>query len=358
MKVDSVVVGAGISGISLARRLAEENGERVLLVERKNHIGGGCYDYRNADGILIHKYGPHIFRTSDEKVYKFLSQYTEWEEYQHRVLTYSGGAFYPMPINLDTVNELLGTSYSAENINDYFTAVRTSPKEVVNVKDAVESQVGPLFYDMFFKNYTEKQWGISPEKLPKEIIARIPIRANRDNRYFTDKYQFMPRNGYTKMFSRMLEHPNIFVMLNTDYSKITGEITGNRIFYSGTIDEYYDYILGPLPYRCVSFALEKYDLEYYQKAAVVNYPNDYSFTRITEFKHFYRMERKERTTIMKEYSDSFGEPAYPIPLEKNKLLYKEYERLNDENITFIGRLGKYRYLSMDQAVREILDLEI
>lgn len=358
MRVDSIVVGAGISGISLARRLAEEKGEKILLVERKNHIGGGCYDYRDEDGILIHKYGPHIFRTSDEKVYAFLSKYTEWEEYQHRVLTYSGGAFYPMPINLDTVNELLGTNYSSENVKDYFNAVRTSPEKIVNVKDAVESQVGAFFYDMFFKNYTEKQWGISPEKLPKEVIARIPIRTNRDNRYFTNKYQFMPRNGYTEMLGRMLDHPNIFVMLNTDYRMIAGEITSNRIFYSGTIDEYYGYKLGHLPYRCVSFALEKYDLEYYQKAAVVNYPNDYSFTRITEFKHFYRTGKKGHTTIMKEYSDSIGEPSYPIPLEQNKLLYRKYENMKEENISFIGRLGKYRYLSMDQAVKEILDLEI
>lgn len=358
MKVDSIVVGAGISGIALARRLAEEKGEKVLLIERKNHIGGFCYDYRDEDGILIHKYGPHIFRTSDKEVYKFLSRYTEWEEYQHRVLTYVAGSFYPMPINLDTVNELLGSNYSSENLKEYFDSVKTTPEEIINVKDAVESQIGSLFYNTFFKNYTEKQWGISPEKLPKEIIARIPIRENRDNRYFTDKYQFMPREGYTQMLSNMLKHPNIIVMLNTDYHMVKQEIESNKIFYSGTIDEYYSYILGHLPYRCVSFTLERYDLEYYQKAAVVNYPNDYDFTRITEFKHFYRMEKKERTVIMKEYSDNFGNPSYPIPLEQNKLLYKQYENMNDGKVCFIGRLGKYKYLSMDQALREVLDMKI
>lgn len=358
MKVDSVVVGAGISGITLARRLAEEKGEKVLLVERKNHIGGFCYDYRDEDGVLIHKYGPHIFRTSDEKVYKFLSQYTEWEEYQHRVLAYTAGSFYPMPINLDTVNELLGSNYSADNLKEYFASVRTTPERIMNVKDAVESQVGSLFYDTFFKNYTEKQWGIAPEELPKEIIARIPIRENRDNRYFTDKYQFMPQKGYTEMLSRMLKHPNIIVMMNTDYCMIAQEIESSRVFYSGTIDEYYGYTLGPLPYRCVSFALERYDLEYYQKTAVVNYPNDYSFTRITEFKHFYRMGKKERTVIMKEYSDAVGEPSYPIPLEQNQQLYKKYEEMNDGKVIFIGRLGKYKYLSMDQALREILSMKI
>lgn len=358
MQVDSVIVGAGISGIVLARRLAEEKNEKVLLVERKSHVGGYCYDYRDETGMLIHKYGPHIFRTSDESVYKYLSRFTEWEEYQHKVLAYVGGEYYPMPINLDTVNKFLGTTYTSENVKEYFESVKTNPEEVLNVKDSVESQIGTEFYDAFFKNYTEKQWGNSPENLPRSIVSRIPIRENRDDRYFTNKYQFMPKEGYTKMFLEMLKHPNIMLLTNTDYKSIKGQVECKRIFYSGTIDEFYDYKFGKLPYRCVDFTIEKYNLEYYQKVAVVNYPNDYGFTRITEFKHFYRYGKSEDTKIMKEYSSGEGEPSYPIPLKENEQLYMKYKMEDNGNTVFVGRLGKYKYISMDQAVSDILKMTL
>ena len=357
MNVDIIIVGAGIAGITLARRYAEEKNKKVLVVERRKHIGGYCYDYRNHEGLLIHKYGPHIFRTEDEQVYRYLSQFTEWYDYQHKVLAYVNGHMYPMPINLDTVNEMLGTSYNSENVFEYFERVKTHPVSINNVKDAVESQVGSLFYEAFFKNYTKKQWGNDPSNLPTDIIARIPIRNNRDDRYFTVKYQGIPKEGYTAMLEKMLDHPNISIMLNTDYNDIKEEMECNRLYYSGSIDEYYKYCFGRLPYRCVSFTFDELSMEQFQPVAVVNYPNNYDYTRITEFKHF-SAEKYKHTVIAKEYPSASGDPSYPIPLKSNIDLYQKYMKLKKENITFIGRLGKYKYYSMDQIVKEVLNIDI
>lgn len=357
MKTDVLIVGAGIAGITLARRIAEEKNLKVLIIEKRNHIGGYCYDYRNHQGILIHKYGPHIFRTNSKRVYDFLSRFTEWYDYQHKVLTNVEGQLLPMPINLDTVNGCLGANYTSENVLDYFEKVRTHPTEITNVKDAVESQVGPYFYETFFKNYTQKQWGEDPQLLPTEIIARIPIRNNRDSRYFTVRYQGIPKDGYTAMLNHMLDHNNIKILLNTDYKEIKEEISAEQIFYSGSIDEFFDYKFGHLPYRCVSFKFEEYDCQEYQPVAVVNYPNNYDYTRITEFKHFTN-HHCNNTVIAKEYSSAEGDPSYPIPLKKNVELYKRYNELNANNVKFIGRLGKYKYYSMDQIIEEMLNEEL
>lgn len=353
-----MVVGAGMSGIVLARRLAEEKQQSVLVVERRQHIGGYCYDDRNEEGILIHRYGPHVFRTNSKKIYDYFSRFTSWIDYQHKVLSYVGGRFYPMPINLDTVNLFLHANYTSETVMDYFKRVGIPKDAVDSVQDVVESQVGPLFYEAFFKNYTEKQWGASPKDLPKEIVSRISVRNNRDDRYFTAVYQGIPINGYTEMMKQMLNHPRIHLLLNTDFQQIKDQIDYDRLFYSGSIDEFYQYRFGKLPYRCVSFQFETLDCEYYQPAAVVNYPNDYDYTRITEFKYFTK-HRSEHTVIAKEYSSDAGDPSYPIPTEPNLSLYRKYQTISrNQQPTFLGRLGWYRYLSMDQVADRIFNLSL
>ena len=354
MKQYNIVVGSGIAGAVVARRVAEEKNEKVIVIEKKNHIGGYCYDYRDKNGILVHKFGPHIFRTNSRAVWDYVSRFSSWEEYQHKVLSYVNGSFYPIPINLDTVNGFLGTEFSSLDVGQYFDQVKKTDENINSVKNVIESQVGSLFYEMFFKNYTLKQWGKDPSELPKEIVARIPVRTNRDDRYFTHKYQGMPQDGYTNMILNILDHKNIKVLLNTDYKEVKGQIQPRSIYYSGAIDEYYDYCFGKLPYRCVSFDIQTLDVDYYQPVAVVNYPNDYNFTRITEYKHFYK-EKKSKTTIAKEFPSDKGEPAYPIPCKENLSLYERYYSLSkNENVKFIGRLGEYRYYSMDQIIEKML----
>lgn len=305
MKIDALIVGAGIAGSVLARKLAEEQGQQILVVDKRNHVGGYCYDYRDENGILIHKYGPHIFRTDSKEVWKFLSRFTDWQDYQHKVLANVNGHFYPMPINLDTVNQYLGTQYTAEDVEEYFEEHKISLIEINNVKDVIESQIGPEFYHAFFEHYTEKQWGLPCEELPPEIVARIPIRKNRDDRYFTHCYQALPKDGYTNMIQNILDHPNIHILLNTDFKDIKGAIESKHTYYSGPIDEYYNYCYGKLPYRNVTFKFETYPVEQYQPVSVVNYPNNYDYTRITEFKHFYP-SRSSCTVIAKEIPSGGG----------------------------------------------------
>ncbi len=353
-----LVVGAGIAGAVTARRLAEENGHHVLIVEKRDHIGGYCYDYRSEEGILVHKYGPHIFRTQSKKVWDYLSRFTQWHDYQHKVLANVNGHFYPMPINLDTVNRFLGTNYSSKEAEEFFARSRTASGTIHSVKDVIESQIGPEFYHAFFEGYTEKQWGAPCEQLPAEIVARIPIRSGRDDRYFIHKYQAMPKDGYTQMIRRILDHPNIHVLLNTDYRQIKDLGGFSHIYCSAPIDEYYDYRYGRLPYRGVRFEFFTLPCKQYQPVAVVNYPNNYDYTRITEFKHFY-INNTKNTVIAKEYPGGGTlEPSYPIPTEENKELYQKYSRLADEATTFIGRLGEYRYYSIDQIVESILGMEL
>ena len=358
MKVDNLIIGAGIAGITLARRIAEEKNESVLLVEKRNHIGGYCYDYRDLEGILIHKYGPHIFRTDSAKVYEFLSRFTDWYDYQHKVLTYVGGHYYPMPINLDTVNNYLNTSYSSADVIEYFESVRVKINIPKNVEEVITSQVGKEFYEQFFKYYTEKQWGVEPSKLPPEIVARIPIRTNRDDRYFTCRYQGIPIHGYTKMLQNMLDHEKISVLLNYNFYDHRDEIDATNVYCSAPIDEFYEYKLGRLPYRCVSFKFERHNVKQYQPVSVVNYPNENDYTRITEFKHFTN-HQSPNTVIAKEYPSGEGDPSYPIPLKENIKLYEQYNELaQEESVMFIGRLGTYKYYSMDQIVDEMLEMKL
>ncbi|MBE6068687.1 MAG: UDP-galactopyranose mutase [Clostridium lundense] len=352
---DYLIVGCGLSGVSCSRLLAEQ-GKKVLIIDKRNHIGGNAYDYYNKDGILIHKYGPHIFHTNSKEVWEFLSSFTQWRDYKHKVLSYVSGKQVPMPINLDTINILYGTSYTVNNINEFYDKIKENNIEVKNAKDMVVSKVGEDLYELFFKGYTKKQWDLYPEELEKEVTARIPIRNNRDDRYFTDRYQGIPLYGYTKMVENMLNHPNIYIMLNTDYKDIKNEIKYSKLIYTGCTDEFFDYKLGKLPYRSIRFEEETLDIEFYQSVGTVNYPNDYDFTRITEYKHL-TGQKSNKTTIMKEYSCSEGEPYYPIPQSKNIKLYNKYKEEIDKlfDTYFLGRLGTYKYLNMDAIVLQAME---
>lgn len=353
---DFLIVGCGLSGVTCARLLAER-GRRVLVVEKRNHIGGNVYDYYNEDGILVHKYGPHIFHTKEKQVWDFLSKFTKWRLYQHRVLAYVDGMYLPMPINLDTINMMYGTAYDHKTIKGFFDRVREEREEVCNAEDMVVSKVGRELYEKFFLGYTQKQWGLAPQELEKEVTARIPIRHNRDSRYFTDPYQGIPQHGYTKLVETMLSHPQISILLNTDYKEILPEIAFDSLIFTGPIDYYFDYKFGKLPYRSLEFEFETYDQEFFQLVATVNYPNDYAFTRITEFKHM-TGQRTEKTTIVKEYPRAEGEPYYPVPCRKNRELYELYakEASKLDKVYFTGRLGAYKYANMDVVVKDAMDL--
>ena len=356
MIFDYLVVGCGLSGTTCARLLAER-GRRVLIVDKRNHIGGNAYDCRNDDGILIQRYGPHIFHTQFRQVWDFMSRFTRWRLYEHRVLAYINGMLVPFPINLTTINMLFDTSYTEQTIRDFYKNVRNDKMPVGNAKDMVVGKIGERLYSLFFKEYSKKQWGLYPEDLEPEVTARIPIRYDGDDRYFTDPYQGIPEGGYTQMVAEMLDHPQIQVMLNTEYKLIRNEITALKTIYTGPIDEYFGYQLGKLPYRSVEFDFETIDMPNYQPVAVVNYPNDYDFTRITEFK-WMTGQIHPRTTIVREYPNSEGDPYYPVPRGENKELYGRYEALaaNEENVWFLGRLGRYRYLNMDMAIKEAMEL--
>lgn len=360
MLYDSLIVGAGLTGATLARLLAENNNEKVCIVDKRNHLAGNCYDYMDAAGILIQKYGPHIFHTNYEDVWEFLSRFTDWIPYEHKVRAYVDGQTVPMPINIDTVNLLYGTDYSEENIQDFYDSVKKDTGVIKNSKDMVISKVGEFLYNKLIKNYTKKQWDIYPEELEAEVTARLPIRTNYDDRYFADKYQGMPTNGFTQLFENMLDHPNITLKLNTEYKRVKDSIQFKKLIFTGPIDEFFDYKHGKLPYRSLDIVFETFEQEQYQDVAVINYPNNENYTRITEYKHF-TGQKHHKTTISKEYSQAYEPekniPYYPIPksenTEKYRLYAKELENMQDTYL--LGRLGQYKYLNMDTVVKIALD---
>jgi len=349
-----LIVGAGIAGCVLAERLAAL-GNRILIVEIRNHIGGNCYDEFNQDGILIHRYGPHIFRTNSQEIWNYLSCFTEWHHYQHKVLAYVDGLKVPFPVNLDTLSILLNQQFSSADMKEYLDKSRyqADVKAINNAEDMAISLVGQELYEKFFKHYTEKQWNLRPEELAAEVTGRIPVRLNRDSRYFNDKYQGLPKHGYTKMFNRMLEHPNIQILLQTDYKQIIENISFDKMIYTGPIDYFFDYVHGRLPYRSLKFEFETLPMEYYQEVGTVNYPNDYDFTRISEYKHL-TGQKHLWTTIAREYPAE-GEPYYPVPTEMNQALYNRYasEAEKLKSVYFLGRLAEYRYYSMDQVITQV-----
>nr|WP_235526323.1 UDP-galactopyranose mutase [Nostoc piscinale] len=354
---DYLVVGAGFSGSVIAERLATQSGKKVLVVDKRNHIGGNAYDHYNEDGILIHKYGPHIFHTNSSEVFEYLSRFTQWRAYEHRVRASVDGQLVPIPINLDTINKLYGMNLNAFEAEEFFKSL-AEPKEYIHTsEDVVISKVGRVLYEKFFRGYTKKQWGLDPSELDKSVIARIPTRTNRDDRYFTDTYQAMPLHGFTRMFENMLNHPNIKVMLNTDYQEIEKAIPCREMVYTGPVDEFFDYRYGKLPYRSLDFKHETHNAPVFQPAPVINYPNEHLYTRVTEFKYLTGQEHS-KTSIVYEFPKAEGDPYYPVPRLENQEIYKQYKALADATpgIYFVGRLATYKYYNMDQCVAQALSV--
>ncbi len=357
MKYEYVVVGAGIAGLTMAERIANVLGKKVLVIEKRNHIGGNIYDSYNEDGILIHNYGPHIFHTNDKEVYDYLSRFTKWNDFWHRVLTCVDGNLIPMPITLETINALYHTDFTPEQMEQFLKEKAVDIPEIKTSKDVALSKVGEEIYEKFFENYTKKQWGLDPALIDTSVISRIPVRYNRDTRYFTDRYQGMPKHGYTKMCEAMAASPNIRLLLNTDYKEVIEDISYDMLIYTGPTDYFYDYRYGKMAYRSLDFVFETHDTEEYQPAPVVNYPNDYDFTRITEFKKL-TGQKHAKTTILKEFPKGEGEPYYPFPTKEYREQFARYqeEMKKETKVRFLGRLAEYRYYNMDAVVRSALNL--
>ncbi len=354
---DYLIVGAGFAGSVLAERLATRSNKKVLIIDKRPHIAGNAFDHYNEEGILVHKYGPHIFHTNSKDVFDYLSQFTEWRSYEHRVLASVDGQLVPMPINLDTINKMYGLSLTSFELEDWFASVAESVPVIKTSEDVVVSKVGRELYEKFFKFYTRKQWGMDPSELDKSVTSRVPTRTNRDDRYFTDTFQAMPLNGYTKMFENMLSHPNIKVMLNTDYKEIEKMIPFKEMIFTGPVDEYFDYQYGKLPYRSLEFKHETLNTEKFLPTAVVNYPNEHAYTRITEFKYL-TGQTHPKTSVVYEFPQAEGDPYYPVPRPENAELYNKYKKLADQTpgVHFVGRLATYKYYNMDQVVAQALTL--
>lgn len=352
---DYLIVGAGFAGSVLAERLASQLNKRVLVIDRRNHIGGNAYDHYNEDGIQVHKYGPHIFHTNSLDVFEYLSQFTGWRPYQHHVLASVDGQFVPFPINLDTINKLYGTNMTSFELEQFYTSLAEPKDSIQTSEDVIVSKVGRELYEKFFRNYTRKQWGLDPSELDATVTARVPARKNRDDRYFTDKYQAMPLHGYTCMFEKMLAHPNIKVLLQADYREVEQWVPFRELIYTGPIDEFFDFCYGKLPYRSLEFEFKTFDTPVYQPAAVVNYPNEYEYTRATEFKYLTGQEHP-KTSVVYEYPRAEGDPYYPIPRPENTQIYKQYKMLGEAtpHVHFVGRLATYQYYNMDQVVAQAL----
>jgi UDP-galactopyranose mutase len=352
---DWLIVGAGFAGSVLAERIANERGERVLIIDRRDHVGGNAFDYYNEDGLLVHRYGPHIFHTNAQRIFSYLSQFTEWRPYEHRVLADINGQLLPVPINLDTVNKLHGLALTSDELEAFFQARAEAIDAIRTSEDVVVARVGRDLYEKFFRGYTRKQWGLDPSQLDKAVTSRVPVRTNRDDRYFTDRFQAMPKHGYTAMFRRMLQHRKIQVLLQADYREVRAVIPHRRVIFTGPIDEYFSYRFGRLPYRSLRFEHMTKRQSQFQPVGVVNYPLDRDYTRITEYKYL-TGQHHPWTALTYEYPTDKGDPYYPVPRAENQALYKLYEdsaRAVDD-VWFVGRLATYRYYNMDQVVGQAL----
>lgn len=357
MTYDYLIVGAGFSGSVCAERLAA-NGKTVLLIDKREHIGGNAYDYFDEHGVLVHLYGPHIFHTNSKRVFDYLSNFTKWRFYEHRVLAKVGDATYPIPINRTTINSLYGFDLDENGISEYLDSVKIPIKTISNSEDLVLSSVGQDLCNKFFRGYTKKQWGLDLSELSAGVAARIPTRTNDDDRYFADLFQFMPSDGYTKMFREMLNNSSIDIRLDCDFNSIHSNEKFLHTIYTGPIDAYFNYCFGALPYRSLRFEHQHLvDCDRYQKVGTVNFPNDYEYTRTTEFKHL-TGQSCSGTSVIREYPQETGDPYYPISRPENEILYKRYEALAEQqsDVTFVGRLAQYRYYNMDQVVASALSL--
>ncbi|WP_019551209.1 UDP-galactopyranose mutase [Thermus scotoductus] len=366
MKVDYLIVGAGFTGATLAERIARELDKKVLVVDRRLHMGGNAYDEYDEHGVLVHRYGPHIFHTQSKKVWDYLSRFTEWRPYYHRVRAVVEGKEIPLPFSLASLRRLfserLADLLEEKLIAHFGYGARISILKLKEVQDPDLRFLADYVYKNVFEGYTLKQWGLKPEELSPSVTARVPILVSYDERYFQDTYQAMPKEGYTALFRRMLAHPNIRVLLGADWKEVEGEVRFDRLIFTGPMDEFFGYLHGPLPYRSLRFAFEHHQRPWFQEVGTVNYPNDHGFTRITEFKHLTHQAYLPHTTVVYEYPEAYrpgeNEPYYPVPREENeerlRLYQKEAEGL--KTVLFAGRLGDYRYYNMDQAVARALKL--
>jgi UDP-galactopyranose mutase len=357
MKYDYLIVGAGFAGSVIAERIASQLNKKVLVIEKRNHIGGNAYDEYDDNGILVHLYGPHLFHTNSEKVFHYLSQFTEWNFYEHRVLAKLGEEYYPMPINRTTINKLYKMNLTTDNqAKDFFDSKRESRHPINNSEDIIVNQVGYDLFEKFFKHYTKKQWNLEPKELSSSVCGRIPVRFNTDDRYFTDKFQFMPKHGYTKMFKNMLNHKNIEVRLNTDFFDVMSEEKYDFLIYTGPIDRFFNHEYGKLPYRSVRFEFQNYKKEKFQPAPQVNHVDARDkLTRTVEYKQITE-QKADSTTIAIEFPQVEGEPFYPIPTTEHRELYLKYQAKADmlKKVLFCGRLAEYQYFNMDQVVANTL----
>jgi len=354
---DILVVGAGFAGAVMAERLAADAGLEVLVIDRRPHVGGNAHDQRDAAGILIHPYGPHIFHTNSEDVVAYLSRFTEWRPYEHRVLADLGTMQVPIPINRTTLNMVFDAGLADEAAAEAFLQARAEPVDPIRTsEDVVVARVGRQLYEMFFRGYTTKQWGLDPAELDRQVTARVPVRTDGDDRYFADRFQAMPREGYAAMFERMLSHERISVLTGIDFAQARDAIDHDRLVYTGPIDEYFGHVHGRLPYRSLRFRHETHPVERFQAAAVINFPDEaVAHTRVTEYK-WLTGQSAPSTSISYEYPSVEGEPFYPVPRPENQALFKRYEAMGDalKDVIFVGRLATYRYYNMDQVVAQAL----
>lgn len=360
--IDILIIGAGISGAVLAERYASI-GKKVLVIEKRNHIAGNCYDYMDENGILVSKYGAHLFHTNDESVWRYVNKFSNWYPWEHKVLARVGDKTVPIPVNITTVNEIFDLNISSEEeMKSWLEENRIPIDNPSNGEEAVLNRIGADLYEKMFKHYTKKQWDKYPAELDASVLERIPVRTNYDDRYFSDSCQALPDGGYTQLFENILDHPNIEVLLETDFFDVKNQYKNyEKLFYTGPIDRYFDFkhsLKEKLEYRSINFVSETIEAPFYQENSVINYPGtEVEFTRIIEYKHFGN-QKSDKTTIVKEYTVNDGEPYYPVPNPKNQQIYEQYKKEADKltDVYFVGRLANYKYFNMDQAFKNALDL--
>jgi len=361
-QIDILIIGAGISGSVLAERYASL-GKKVLIIEKRNHIAGNCYDFVDENNILVSKYGAHLFHTNDESVWKYVNTFSNWYPWEHKVIARVDDKTVPIPVNITTVNELFSANITSEQeMKNWLEENRTTIEIPANGEEAVLNRVGSVLYEKMFKHYTKKQWDKYPVELDASVLDRIPVRYNYDDRYFSDTYQALPEGGYTQLFQNIVSNPNIEILLETDYFDVQDDYTGyEKLFYTGPVDRFFDFkhsLTEKLEYRSINFVSETVDAEFFQENSVVNYPGtEVDFTRIIEYKHFGH-QKSDKTTVVKEFTVDEGEPYYPVPNPRNGEIYKKYKDEADKllNVHFVGRLANYKYFNMDQAFKNALDL--